>query len=575
MDTTTDVVMTGENTYNGFGYSVSRAGDVNGDGGADVVVSAPYHPVNGAAYIYHGQAADEHFTTGLIVSDANSQSDTLVFGTAIGATDGYDSYIDQYASPLPPPGAFATHFENNSDTYAIDIRPPIGDDCLTWTVYFQPSTNGDPITLSWDSTSLPEGSFLLSDTFGGAIVSNVDMKSVNSFEVPNPSLTRLKIVYCTSVCMDKEMLSGWNMIGLPVIPADGSVDSLFPNAIANTLYEFDGSYLSAVALEAGVGYWLRFSAAETVQLCGVPFTTQTLDLSVGWNMIAGPSCTVPLSAVIDPDNIIIENTLYFFDGSYRLATSIEQGEGYWIRANAAGQVTLNCSARAIPSVAQTQTLPHTMSLNFSDNAGIDQILHCAYNPGAVTNVESFSLPPVPMPSAFDIRFSGDTRLTTGEETVIHIQGVDYPLTIRAENVPVDHGVGYVICEMRGDEEISRHPLVEKSDIVISNSEITHLLLSPTTLIPTLFEVEQNYPNPFNPITAIRYAIPRAGDVEIRVYNITGQRIKTLVDDPHEAGYYSVIWDGHNDRGSQVSSGTYFYVVKAGTDEATRKMVLIR
>ncbi|OQY29307.1 MAG: hypothetical protein B6244_04135, partial [Candidatus Cloacimonetes bacterium 4572_55] len=68
---------------------------------------------------------------------------------------------------------------------------------------------------------------------------------------------------------------------------------------------------------------------------------------------------------------------------------------------------------------------------------------------------------------------------------------------------------------------------------------------------------------------------QTGQVEIRVYNITGQRVKTLVNEPQEAGYYSTVWDGRNEQGSHVSSGTYFYVVKAGSDEATRKMVLIR
>ena len=64
-------------------------------------------------------------------------------------------------------------------------------------------------------------------------------------------------------------------------------------------------------------------------------------------------------------------------------------------------------------------------------------------------------------------------------------------------------------------------------------------------------------------------------LEIRVYNISGQQVKTLVDTPQDAGYYSVVWDGRNDRGNQVGSGTYFYVIKAGMDEAMRKMVLLK
>ncbi|OQY30289.1 MAG: hypothetical protein B6244_00060 [Candidatus Cloacimonetes bacterium 4572_55] len=64
-------------------------------------------------------------------------------------------------------------------------------------------------------------------------------------------------------------------------------------------------------------------------------------------------------------------------------------------------------------------------------------------------------------------------------------------------------------------------------------------------------------------------------LEIRVYNISGQQVKTLVDTPQDAGYYSVVWDGLNDRGNQVGSGTYFYVIKAGMDEAMKKMILLK
>lgn len=285
-----------------------------------------------------------------------------------------------------------------------------------------------------------------------------------------------------------------------------------------------------------------------------------------------------LGAVIDdPDGIIIANTLYRFNGSYQSATTIRQGEGYWIRVTADGQLCMSCTQSAVVShepMREIDLSENVARLIISDVGGYEQILYFASSLIGLS-YEQFSLPPVPMPGSFDVRFNGDTRLTTADETVIHIQGVDYPLTISAENILVEYGVGYAICEMMGDTEISRRPLIAGENIVIANSEVTHLLLSRVALTPTVFAVEQNYPNPFNPMTTIRYALPKTDDVEIRVYNITGQQVKTLVDKPHEAGYYSVVWDGRNDLGSQVSSGTYFYVIKAGKNEAMRKMVLLK
>ncbi|OQY29372.1 MAG: hypothetical protein B6244_03940 [Candidatus Cloacimonetes bacterium 4572_55] len=293
-------------------------------------------------------------------------------------------------------------------------------------------------------------------------------------------------------------------------------------------------------------------------------------------MIAGPSCDVPLGNIQDAGDIIIDNTLYRFSGSYQSTTTIEQGEGYWIRVTANGQLCMNCGqpAAAIAGNDHNALLDDMPRLILSDSNQSEQILYVTPDMRGLSR-DQFSLPPAPMPRAFDIRFSGDTRLTTADETVIHIQGVDYPLTISPDNLLDEYGVGYAICEMMDHEEMRRHPLVEGEEIMISGSEITHLLLIRVALTPLKFAVDQNYPNPFNPITTIRYAIPRAGDVEIRVYNISGQRVKTLVDKQQETGYYSVIWDGRNERGSQVGSGTYFYVVKAGSDEAMRKMVLLK
>lgn len=85
----------------------------------------------------------------------------------------------------------------------------------------------------------------------------------------------------------------------------------------------------------------------------------------------------------------------------------------------------------------------------------------------------------------------------------------------------------------------------------------------------------NYPNPFNPETMIRYQLPKPVEVRLEICNITGQLIKALVDQNQPAGYYSVTWNGKNDTGQHLSSGVYFYVLKAGSFVQIRKMVLVR
>ena len=95
-------------------------------------------------------------------------------------------------------------------------------------------------------------------------------------------------------------------------------------------------------------------------------------------------------------------------------------------------------------------------------------------------------------------------------------------------------------------------------------------------LPTAFALADNFPNPFNPTTTIQYALPQAADVELTVYNVIGQPVRTLVAEYQSAGRYAVEWDATNDSGHSLSSGLYFYRLQA--DEAfleVKKMLLLR
>jgi len=94
-------------------------------------------------------------------------------------------------------------------------------------------------------------------------------------------------------------------------------------------------------------------------------------------------------------------------------------------------------------------------------------------------------------------------------------------------------------------------------------------------IPTSYALYQNYPNPFNPSTDIRFDLPEAIRVELKIFNILGQEVVTLVDDVRAAGAYRILWDGKNAGGLSVASGVYIYQLKTGNFQDAKKMVLIR
>jgi len=89
-------------------------------------------------------------------------------------------------------------------------------------------------------------------------------------------------------------------------------------------------------------------------------------------------------------------------------------------------------------------------------------------------------------------------------------------------------------------------------------------------IPKEFSLSQNYPNPFNPSTTVRYALPKSAHTTIRVINMLGQIVTTLVDELKEAGTHTAHFDG-----SRFPSGVYLIQVFAGSDHATRKMILVK
>ena len=105
------------------------------------------------------------------------------------------------------------------------------------------------------------------------------------------------------------------------------------------------------------------------------------------------------------------------------------------------------------------------------------------------------------------------------------------------------------------------------------------------IAPDEFTLYQNHPNPFNPRTTIRYAVPLSMDrttdhsslVTLTVYNILGQRVRKLVEERQEPGYYTATWDGRNDSGDEVSSGVYFYRLSIDSEQwsETKSTVLLR
>jgi hypothetical protein len=120
------------------------------------------------------------------------------------------------------------------------------------------------------------------------------------------------------------------------------------------------------------------------------------------------------------------------------------------------------------------------------------------------------------------------------------------------------------------EDICYMPYSSEEGLVL-DKEITD---SETPLIAS-FTLLQNYPNPFNPNTNIRYEIPAACHVRLKIYDVAGRLVETFVDRNEPSGRYIIPWDGRDDAGRKMASGIYFYRLQAGSFTDTKRMVQIR
>jgi choice-of-anchor B domain-containing protein len=356
-------------------------------------------------------------------------------------------------------------------------------------------------------------------------------------------------------------MEGWNMVGLPLSVEDASYGTLFADAVDETLYGFDGSYYGSDVLETGNGYWLVFNTAGSSEIIGEEFSSLTISLSEGWNLIAGISFQVAVEDISDPDGIIVPGTIYGYGDGYFNADVIEPGKGYWVNASADGDVTFGEEALAKSRfVFEDMTVgANTLTINGQDLYFGNDI--------PADKMVSYSLPPKPPSGAFDVRFSGDWKYCNNncEIEVLNTSGTlnfIYDLSEQVEQI-------WILTSMRGKS----YELEDSGEITIP-SEKKYFLTKKAT-VPISFSLHQNYPNPFNPVTNIRYDLQSNQYVTLIIYDLNGREINRLVNKNQSVGYKSTQWNATDMQGKPVSAGVYLYQIQAGAFIETRKMVLLK
>ncbi|MBX3008422.1 MAG: fibronectin type III domain-containing protein [Melioribacteraceae bacterium] len=174
---------------------------------------------------------------------------------------------------------------------------------------------------------------------------------------------------------------------------------------------------------------------------------------------------------------------------------------------------------------------------------------------------------IPAPSTskltYDLEYSTDKNFTTSQK-LTGLTGTS--VTLQGLEKNKDYFWRVASKTEKGEISSFSAPTAFSTGSVVSVEE---------TVIPNTFELMQNYPNPFNPSTQIKFTTPVNGFVTLKIYDLLGKEIKTLINSEYSAGSHSIQWNGDDNMGNKVSTGIYVYRMTTGNFASSKKMLLIK
>jgi len=163
-----------------------------------------------------------------------------------------------------------------------------------------------------------------------------------------------------------------------------------------------------------------------------------------------------------------------------------------------------------------------------------------------------------------------TSLTAGAFTFEGVRRGSYLIRAVGTYTAGDYSAGYnFTTPLSAPYEVVNANLVNQVVIITSLGDDDQVM------VPTVTVLKSNYPNPFNPSTTIAFDMASAGHVSIEIYNVKGQRVRSLVNGPRDAGRYNVVWNGDDESGRNVGSGVYFYRMTTPEYSSVKKMLLMK
>ncbi len=343
-------------------------------------------------------------------------------------------------------------------------------------------------------------------------------------------------------------------------------------------------------------------------------TGKTINLANGWNQVGNPY-NMPIQLTDDSQVQLsgtVEQKLYQYSGgeNYTESTIMQPGSGYWIYSSGSGTIKINPIFgfnSSSKQLASKTTIGWKATIEVVAGLQRDKVTAFGLHPEASNGYDrrDFHEPPVigEYISAYfkhpeagslneDIRLEGEDLYTwplaiqTNQRGIAEISIPDIYGIPNYLEVKLYDPVSRIVYNMRDEASIritsqgSENPYY--LELLVGSSEQIEDQLDAMGVVPSTFELAQNIPNPFNPVTNIRVSLVEEANVTLKVYNLLGEEMNTLVlNRSLGKGNHRFIWAGKDDNGNQLPSGVYLYRMEVNSlqgqrlYQSTKKMILMK
>ncbi len=464
------------------------------------------------------------------------------------------------------------------------------------------------------------------------MVSDIRVTPSYSYNAGTDSSRMFQLIVGTPyVSLSHTYNAGWNLIGLPAKTSFPAASSIFGSSDVYLYgYSNAGGYFSADTLGMGMGYWIGAASPTSAGAKGIEaLGPVSLALNPGFNLISLPypdsayskeefsftkgNVTVGLDSAaslgwVSPSLFSYLQTT----GGYTAVNELSLWNGYWFAAldsnltlifnppvnnviPSAAKKNVVSNGKTVASVSDTNW---TVRLTLQANGSIDRLGEFGVMPGAKSGFDArYDLPHPPNPpssgsnyaylafphpdwkSIVGSNFSSDfvpVGSSYSWKMIVGCTGGNSMGTLSWDSTAVPKNVSIELVDLGNDgQALDMHTSgsyrfsLNGTDSMLISAVLTGVS-DRASVLPSKFALYQNYPNPFNPTTTIAYDLPKAAHVTLKIYDVLGEEVATLVDEQKDAGSYKAWFDG-----SRFASGVYFYRIEAGSFMASKKFVLMK